>query len=86
MFTAGLHLPLFSDPQRRKKKFNQNEPLSGQQQQRNINIVPCISGEERTRCEQKVAGWCNIKMSGFLYLQFGIFSSDFIHRRQVAFL
>ena len=54
------------------KMFNKNERLSGQQLW-NINIVPCISGAEFTRCEQKVTGWCNIKMSGFLYLQGGIF-------------
>jgi hypothetical protein len=54
------------------KMFNQNQPLSGQQL-RNVNIMSCISGAERRKCEQKLAGWCNMKMSGFLYLQAGIF-------------
>lgn len=54
------------------KMFNQNKPLSGQQL-RNVNIVSCISGAERRKCEQKLGGWCNMKTSGFLYLQVGIF-------------
>jgi hypothetical protein len=70
---------------REAKTFNQTEPLSGEQL-RNINTVSFVSGAEGTRCEQNVLGWCNIAMSGFPYLEVGIFPSDFICRCQVTFL